>query len=221
MSSASIAHYLSDLKKLRYNIMYKLPSIEEFKSQSPDVQKQTLDQLFEPCDSLSWFIQTYVLHPPHNHHHHGEFTTYGEFIEVVRSELHGFLHLAEFESSRTHGEVTPIISHIISAHPRLGVPKKTAKLSEHSSAEQKNLAAGEGEEAEKMKELLIELNEEYEIKFPGLRYVVFVNGRGRPEIMEDMKKRIKRGDISLERKEAFDAICDIALDRAGKLGAKL
>jgi len=33
---------------------------------------------------------------------------------------------------------------------------------------------------------------------------VFVNGRPRPVIFEDMKQRIARGDIGAERKEAID-----------------
>jgi OHCU decarboxylase len=32
---------------------------------------------------------------------------------------------------------------------------------------------------------------------------VFVNGRGRPAIMEDMRLRIARGDVYLERREAI------------------
>lgn len=68
-----------------------------------------------------------------------------------------------------------------------------------------------------MQKRLAELNEEYEKTFPGLRYVVFVNGRSRDEIIANMEKRIKRNDIELEKKEAFEAMCDIALDRAAKM----
>ena len=48
------------------------------------------------------------------------------------------------------------------------------------------------------------LNEEYEAKFPGLRFVVFVNGRGRGEIMEIMRERIGRGDWEAERDGAVE-----------------
>jgi propanediol utilization protein len=48
---------------------------------------------------------------------------------------------------------------------------------------------------------------------------VFVNGRPRPVIMEDMRSRIDRGDIKAERQVAIQAMCDIALDRASKLQA--
>jgi 2-oxo-4-hydroxy-4-carboxy--5-ureidoimidazoline (OHCU) decarboxylase len=46
---------------------------------------------------------------------------------------------------------------------------------------------------------------------------VFVNGRPRSEIMDNMRARIDRGDVKAERQEAIQAMCDIALDRASKL----
>jgi hypothetical protein len=48
---------------------------------------------------------------------------------------------------------------------------------------------------------------------------VFVNGRPRPAIIENMRTRIDRGDIKAERLEAIQAMCDIAVDRASKLQA--
>lgn len=53
-------------------------------------------------------------------------------------------------------------------------------------------------------EELGKLNEEYEAKFPGLRFVVFVNGRGREEIMRIMRERIARGDWEGERNGAVE-----------------
>lgn len=48
------------------------------------------------------------------------------------------------------------------------------------------------------------LNAAYEAKFPGLRYVVFVNGRGRKEIMKDMRARIENGTLGGERRAAIE-----------------
>jgi 2-oxo-4-hydroxy-4-carboxy--5-ureidoimidazoline (OHCU) decarboxylase len=48
-----------------------------------------------------------------------------------------------------------------------------------------------------------ELNAEYEARFPGLRYVVWVNGRGREEVMADMRRRIERGDLREEEREGI------------------
>ena len=52
--------------------------------------------------------------------------------------------------------------------------------------------------------MLGELNEEYERVFPGLRFVVWVNGRGRGEIMGIMRERIGRGDWEGERDGAVE-----------------
>lgn len=72
--------------------------------------------------------------------------------------------------------------------------------SAQSAAEQAKLQAGGEEEAR----LLAELNEEYERKFPGLRFVVWVNGRGRGEIMSIMRERIARGEWEEERDGAVE-----------------
>jgi len=105
---------------------------------------------------------------------------------------------------------TEWLDKILGAHPRLGAKKVE---SAQSQAEQAQLnTGGEGEAAK-----LRELNELYEKTFPGLKYVVFVNGRSRTVIMENMNERILRGDIKLERAEAIKAMCDIAADRAVKL----
>ncbi|EMG49854.1 hypothetical protein G210_5298 [Candida maltosa Xu316] len=184
-----------------------LPAIEVFKASSQSEQKQVFDHLFEPCDTLANFIFGKVMVQP--------FSSYQEFIELVRQELIAFVRLSEFSQARNGGEINPIVNQIIAAHPRLGEPKKE-QLSVHSSNEQKSLN-GDPEVIQKLKEM----NETYEKTFPGLRYVVFVNGRSRHEIMDDMTRRINRRNIKLEREEAFNAMCDIALDRAHKLGVKL
>ncbi|KAI8625633.1 Oxo-4-hydroxy-4-carboxy-5-ureidoimidazoline decarboxylase [Xylariaceae sp. FL1651] len=99
---------------------------------------------------------------------------------------------------------------ILSSHPRLGA-KKVDSI--QSRAEQAQLNAGAADEAER----LAALNQEYEGRFPGLRYVVFVNGRSRDVIMRDMRRRIDRGDIGAEEREGIQAMVDIAIDRARKL----
>lgn len=183
--------------------MYNLPSAEIVLSLSQSKQVEVLDHLFEPCATLSNFIITQVFNA-----RKGGFRLYKELIETIRQLLLEFLQQEE-----SHSIVSPDIAKIIAAHPRLGPSKES--ISSHSTSEQKSLA-GTAEEAEK----LVQLNEKYESVFPGLRYVVFVNGRSREVIMKNMVERIDRGDILSERREAFNAMCDIALDRAQKL-AKL
>lgn len=176
---------------------FKLPPISAVPTLEDDEKRELLDHLFEHCSIMFDELKP-VLEKSHD--------SYTELIEDARV---AFLSLLDRSSTLSRQ-----ISEIIAAHPRLG-PQK-GKLSTHSSEEQKSLM-GSPEETEKLKEL----NELYEATFPGLRYVVFVNGRPRSVIMENMKTRIERGDIQLEKREALNAMCDIALDRAAKLQAKM
>src|SRR5690606_9558018 len=81
---------------------------------------------------------------------------------------------------------------ILGSHPRLGEKKLD---SAQSAAEQAQLRTAA--------EQLAALNAEYEAQFPGLRYVVFVDGREKSVIMTDMRRRIARGDIRLEEREGI------------------
>ena len=179
---------------------FVLPPAQALPELPEQQQIEVLDHLFEPCPTLQRYLLPRVFREP--------FHSYRAFIEGCREFLMSLLTV--------NPDTDPRIGAIIAAHPRLGAPKKGEMLSEHSSAEQKSLQ-GSGEEQQR----LAALNEAYERKFPGLRYVVFVNGRSREDIMKNMEQRIDRGDVSNERVEAFNAMCDIAIDRAKKLGAKL
>lgn len=174
--------------------MYKLPAIETVPSLSLPEQELLLDHLFEPCATLKHLVTQGVINR--------KFHSYNELIESVRAEL--------LELLKTSKDSDPRINKIIGAHPRLGAQKVD---STHSQAEQKSLQAKSAEEGQRLEKL----NQEYEDTFPGLIYVVFVNGRSREVIMENMEERIKRGDVVKERQEAFNAMCDIAKDRASKL----
>lgn len=72
---------------------------------------------------------------------------------------------------------------VLDAHPRIGADPDT--LSELSRREQ-----GGDEEAAVLRELA-ELNEEYERRF-GLRFVVFVAGRSKAEIVPVLRERLGR-----------------------------
>lgn len=187
------------------NMSLTLPSIESLPDLSQQAQTEVLDNLFEPCHTLQALLRSGDIF-------RRTFCSYNEFIEQARLELLGLL--ARAESLKDGQQYDSRVSEIIAAHPRLGAPRADqpqAQLSEHSLAEQKSMQ-GSAEEAAK----LTELNEVYEKKFPGLRYVVFVNGRSRASVMQNLMERIERGDIGQERKDAFNAMCDIALDRAQK-----
>ena len=143
-----------------------------------------LDLLFEPSEDL----HTLALPTLHSI----TFTTYPELIDTIRDQLLVI-------SDSVHSDPTarrPLLS-ILGSHPRLGEKKVD---STQSAAEQAQLNKGPEGEAER----LAALNKEYEEKFPGLRYVVFVNGRSREVIMQDMRRRIDRANLAAEEKEAIN-----------------
>ena len=59
---------------------------------------------------------------------------------------------------------------------------------------------------------LARLNAEYEARF-GFRFVVFVNGRSRSQVLEVLRERIRR-PREIELREGLAAIIAIARDRA-------
>ncbi|KAK2629253.1 hypothetical protein QTJ16_000073 [Diplocarpon rosae] len=175
--------------------IFRLPPVEDVQYLSKTERASILDALFEPCEALHT-LSLDLLHTE-------PFGSYNDLIASVGVQLTGL-----GKSSSTSD--IELLDKILGAHPRLGAKKVH---SVQSQAEQAQLNTGSEEEAKELKDL----NEEYENAFPGLRYVVFVNGRSRPIIMENMRSRIDRGDINLERAEAIRAMCDIAADRVAKL----
>ncbi|KAI1161897.1 Oxo-4-hydroxy-4-carboxy-5-ureidoimidazoline decarboxylase [Nemania serpens] len=141
------------------------------------------------------------------------FTSYASLIQHIGALLHRLIISSSSSSSSPSSPAARNKLHgILGSHPRLGAKKVD---SAQSRAEQAQLNTGAADEAER----LAGLNREYEARFPGLRYVVFVNGRSRDVVMEDMRRRIDRGDIRAEETEGIQAMVDIALDRAAKLGS--
>jgi 2-oxo-4-hydroxy-4-carboxy--5-ureidoimidazoline (OHCU) decarboxylase len=173
--------------------MSSLPPFESFRHGTKQTQDHVLEFLFEKSDALNSLIHSRVL-PSHP-------TDYISLVQRTRNAL-GDLSVTNPSD--------PNIPLIIAAHPRLGASKVE---SASSQKEQESLKAANEQEAHQLKEL----NQQYEQVFPGLRYVVFVNGRSRTLVMENMKQRIARGDIAEEIREAFDAMCDIAFDRLQKI----
>lgn len=158
----------------------KLPPVETVPSLSAEERAQILDLLFEPSTQLHTLSVPLL--------HEKTFPSYNDLIAAVGMQL------SELSESSSTSD-TQWLESILGSHPRLGAKKVD---SAQSQAEQAQLQ-GSGEEAE----LLRKLNEEYEAKFPGLRYVVFVNGRSRSVIMDDMRQRIDSGDLVAERAAAI------------------
>ncbi|KAF9054453.1 Oxo-4-hydroxy-4-carboxy-5-ureidoimidazoline decarboxylase [Panaeolus papilionaceus] len=76
----------------------------------------------------------------------------------------------------------PAQAEFISGHPRIG---ENSNLSKLSAAEQG--ARGLQPTPPEVLNRLVHLNVCYEVKFPGLRYITFVNGRSRAAIAEEME----------------------------------
>jgi 2-oxo-4-hydroxy-4-carboxy--5-ureidoimidazoline (OHCU) decarboxylase len=92
---------------------------------------------------------------------------------------------------------------VLDAHPRIGEDARA--LSEMSSREQ-----GEDRDAATIAELA-RLNDDYERRF-GFRFVVFVNGRSKAQIIPVMRDRLTRPRES-ELRTGIEEFLAISLDR--------
>lgn len=159
-----------------------LPEIEHFHTCSDQMQTSVLDTLFEPSPAIHATLLPVI--------RTAEYSTWDDLIDVCQIRL---LSLASSNSLATPStRPSPTLLSILGSHPRLGEKKIE---SEHSKAEQASVQNGADSEQE---EELDRLNQLYEETFPGLRYVVFVDGRARTEIFDDMRARIERGDYTKE-----------------------
>ncbi|KAL4890249.1 Oxo-4-hydroxy-4-carboxy-5-ureidoimidazoline decarboxylase [Aspergillus ambiguus] len=181
--------------------MPTLPPPSALPSLSRERQCQVLDTLFEPSPELHRMMIPLL--------NDQTFTSYPSLIDAVRARMAAL-------SSPNSPQDRAVLVDMLGSHPRLGRPKVASQpeqLSELSRKEQAQLNQG----AEELGEKLRLLNVEYEEKFPGLRFVTFVNGRSREVIMVEMRQRMDRGDYEREVQESIQAMCDIAKDRASKL----
>ncbi|KAL3472981.1 Oxo-4-hydroxy-4-carboxy-5-ureidoimidazoline decarboxylase [Aspergillus californicus] len=178
-----------------------LPPPSSLKELPQEQQFQALDTLFESSPELHTLMSPVLANQV--------FSSYPSVIDAVGGRMSAL-------SAANSPTDKDILVGILGSHPRLGQPKTAAAehLSELSKKEQANLNTGAEEQAERLRAL----NVEYEEKFPGLRFVTFVNGRSRDVIMEEMRERIDRGDSEEEIQEIIQAMCDIAKDRARNLG---
>ena len=181
-----------------------LPSFAELRAASTDTQRDVLTRLFEHSTRLERLC-IFALGEPCD--------TYEAFVDDIQARLTSLVPPASSVIDPDLNQDVRALDDIFTAHPRLG--EKKTNLSASSAAEQTKLQSRTDDaEAQELKRL----NEEYESRFSGLRYLVFVNGRGRPEIFANMRMRIERGDPREERKENIRALCDIARDRLSKSG---
>jgi 2-oxo-4-hydroxy-4-carboxy--5-ureidoimidazoline (OHCU) decarboxylase len=129
---------------------------------------QAFATLFEPSSALLEFLVPSVDAIVANPGSRIPRRTYNALIDLAISELEGW----------PHGQQASFLG----GHPRIGEIKGLSAL---SASEQ----AAHATPPEVLARLL-ELNEEYERRYPGLRYITFVNGRSRKMIMEEMEEKL-------------------------------
>lgn len=129
--------------------MPSLPNIASVPGLTTEERAQILDVLFEPCTQLHTLSVEYLKE--------NTFSDYSVLISEIGKQLTA-LYNSNLESDQKW------LNDILSAHPRLGEKKVD---SEQSRKEQAQLNQGDPGEGEK----LASLNQAYEQKFPGLRYV--------------------------------------------------
>lgn len=183
----------------------KLPNLRDLALSGEAEQHAVIARLFEDSQELLNVVTPLLSSTTPD--------TYELCISRVRQELKSLAPSLHKPADPSNVANHRRLDAILNAHPRLG--EKKANLSASSAAEQANLQSSTDQAQAKE---LDRLNTEYETRFEGLRYLVFVNGRGRPEVFDDMRRRIDRGDAWAERMEAVDALCDIAADRVQKIG---
>ncbi|GBC07181.1 hypothetical protein RclHR1_00730030 [Rhizophagus clarus] len=165
--------------------------------------------------------------------------SYEEFISKINILFEPSLSLANaLYSSRPFASYISLISsatdfiqnpelpfstklEIINAHPRLGENKKnlsTLSLREQGymeSSTKYNSSQNESDtvnEDEIVNTILQELNHKYEEKF-GFRFVIFVNGRSRKEIIPILQDKLANGNQDDELKRGLLDMMNIANDR--------
>ncbi|QLG73386.1 hypothetical protein HG535_0E04700 [Zygotorulaspora mrakii] len=186
----------------------KLAVLDEFLSEKNlRDQVEVINNLYEPSDAILKFTARSEVFMDQAR---AAVRTYEEFVELIRSHLLQLVNDTERvgPTSKDMGNICDIIS----SHPRLGENKN---LSIHSQNEQKNLQ--KNRDSAEIQARLKELNEEYEKVYPGLKFIVFVNGRKRPEIIKLMEERVGSGNTWFEEaRVAMNELCDIAQDRIKK-----
>lgn len=121
-----------------------------------------------------------------------------------------------FRSARSvaHDMSAPEQVELLNAHPRIGAdPAAISNLSYGEQGYDHAPAQAAAETARR----LHELNEAYEEHF-GFRYVVFVAGRPRSEIVPTLEAALE-ADRSAELRRGLEDVVSIAEDRLGALGA--
>lgn len=156
--------------------MSSLPPLSALRDSPADVNEaleQALAVLFEPSSTLS------------NH-------LVPQLAAAVRSaDAHTYSQLVDLAQHAMAGWDDALKAQFVGAHPRIGEVKGLSAL----SAREQAAAATPPEVLAR----LAHLNACYEHRYPGLRYITFVNGRTRTQVMLEME-----GVLGLEHSLSVD-----------------
>ncbi|KAH8554873.1 Oxo-4-hydroxy-4-carboxy-5-ureidoimidazoline decarboxylase [Umbelopsis sp. PMI_123] len=172
-----------------------LPSIQQLNNESRDIFLAVVNTLFETAPPLA--DKLLAARP---------FASYLQLIEKGQDICLGN-ELSESEKLE-----------VINAHPRIG--ESSGKLSAMSLKEQGYKSAQHTISAEDqaVNERLAVLNKKYEDQY-GFKFVVFVAGRPRKDIIPVIEERIKSNNKEAELKTGIVDMMLIARDRLKKLEA--
>jgi OHCU decarboxylase len=104
---------------------------------------------------------------------------------------------------------------VVNAHPRIGESAALVRQSSEQSYREQGYEAEAGRDMRPVYERLGRLNQQYEARF-GFRFVVFVNGRGKPEIADVLERRLA-GTPEEELQTGLHDMIEIARDRLARL----
>ena len=191
-----------------------LPPLADIQQGSPNALADALEILFEHSPVLINTLQP-------------------QLQDILKSSLplESYTQLINYAIAQIMTWDQSAQAHFISGHPRIGENKNLSKLSA------KEQGSGVIPTSPEVLARLNHLNACYEIRYPGLRYITFVNGRTRLEIAEEMEDMlclphslspdnppfdtIYPVDIASEewKKELDRAVLDIGLIAKSRLGA--
>lgn len=172
--------------------MASISSIEQLNKESPEKFIEAVNTLFETAPPLA---KSLLAARP--------YTSYLQLIDYAEKVCLG----DELSKEET--------LEVMNAHPRIGASK--VGLSVNSLKEQgyDSKTGGVSAEDEQVNNELAKLNQEYEDQY-GFKFVVFVNGRPRHQIIPIIKERMAANDREKELYTGITDMMSIAKDRLRK-----
>ena len=174
-----------------------LPPLEEIQQGSSNALTVALDVLFEHSPILINTLQPQL----------------SDILKKSLRPLESYIQLIDYAIEQITTWDLSAQSQFISGHPRIGETKNLSKLSAKEQQQQQQGSGSSGAVIPTSPEVLARLshlNACYEIRYPGLRYITFVNGRTRLEIAEEMENMLGfPHSLSPPDNPPFDTICSV------------